>query len=161
MGTAPSSYWDLEAWKTNLDLKNVFLANAFYRSRKYGFSDDELAMLYSCMDCYIHPSTMEGFGITVLEAMASAVPIVCTDLPIFRELYGEIPYYARTSKVIPTIWGNLEYLVDVDDMVDKILHVLDPKNYEQVNDRIKKGLEKISEYSWESAGVKLQSIIRQ
>ena len=159
MGTAPTTYWDLEAWKTSLDLKNVFFANSFYRSGKCGFSEEELAMLYSSMDCYIHPATAEGFGLPVLEAMACAIPIVCTDLPVFRELFGEIPYYARSSKVIPTTWGSLEYLVDVDDMASKILHILDPKNYEEVNGRIKKGIEKVSKYSWESAADKLQCII--
>jgi glycosyltransferase involved in cell wall biosynthesis len=36
----------------------------------------------------IQPSTFEGFGMPVLEAMAAGVPVACSDIPPFRETTG-------------------------------------------------------------------------
>jgi len=36
----------------------------------------------------IQPSTFEGFGLPVLEAMAAGVPLACSDIPPFREIAG-------------------------------------------------------------------------
>jgi glycosyltransferase involved in cell wall biosynthesis len=36
----------------------------------------------------IQPSTFEGFGLPVLEAMAAGVPLACSDIAPFREITG-------------------------------------------------------------------------
>jgi glycosyltransferase involved in cell wall biosynthesis len=41
--------------------------------------------LYRAADVLGFPSTREGFGLVVLEAMAAGVPVVTSDLPVFRE----------------------------------------------------------------------------
>ena len=38
-------------------------------------SDEEMVMLYSSMDVYLHTAEWEGFGIPVIEAMACGVPV--------------------------------------------------------------------------------------
>ena len=48
-------------------------------------SDDQLAHLYRNSAAFVFPSTMEGFGLPVLEAAASGCPVVLSDIPIFRE----------------------------------------------------------------------------
>ncbi len=35
---------------------------------------------------FIYPSTFEGFGLPVLEAMAAGVPVACSDIPPLREI---------------------------------------------------------------------------
>ena len=35
----------------------------------------------SAMDCYVMPSYREGFGLTVVEAGAMGIPVICTNIP--------------------------------------------------------------------------------
>ena len=37
---------------------------------------------------FIYPSTFEGFGMPVLEAMAAGIPVACSDIPPLREVAG-------------------------------------------------------------------------
>jgi phosphatidylinositol alpha-mannosyltransferase len=47
---------------------------------------DERPGYYAHSDVYACPTTRASFGITLLEAMACATPIVCSDLPGFRNV---------------------------------------------------------------------------
>lgn len=47
--------------------------------------DDDMPALYRAADTLAFPSTREGFGLVVLEALASGIPAVVTDLPVLRE----------------------------------------------------------------------------
>ena len=47
--------------------------------------DRGLPAWYAAADVFAFPSVKEGFGLVVLEAMAADVPVVTSDLPVFRE----------------------------------------------------------------------------
>jgi glycosyltransferase involved in cell wall biosynthesis len=60
-----------------------------------GFVDDyELRALYSAAKVYACPSLYEGFGLTVLEAMACGTPVVCTGETSLPEVAGDAALYA-------------------------------------------------------------------
>lgn len=42
---------------------------------------------------FAFPSLAEGFGLPILEAMARDVPVACSDIPVFREVGGDVPAY--------------------------------------------------------------------
>src|SRR4051794_7180855 len=59
--------------------------------RLLGFvSDDELARLYRGASAFAYPSRFEGFGIPVVEALASGVPTVVSSHPSLDEASGEV-----------------------------------------------------------------------
>jgi glycosyltransferase involved in cell wall biosynthesis len=41
----------------------------------------------------LFPSHVEGFGLPLAEALSLGVPVICSDLPPFREIAGDIPEY--------------------------------------------------------------------
>jgi len=47
--------------------------------------DEELAQWYRAADALAFPSVKEGWGLAVLEALAARLPVVASDLPVFRE----------------------------------------------------------------------------
>jgi len=49
-------------------------------------SEAFLASLYNMADVYVHASILEGFGLTVLEAMACALPVVCYNVGDFNDI---------------------------------------------------------------------------
>jgi glycosyltransferase-like protein len=48
-------------------------------------TDAELATWYRSADALAFPSVKEGFGLVALEALAADLPVVASDLPVFRE----------------------------------------------------------------------------
>lgn len=56
-------------------------------------SDSELAFLYRRAWAFVFPSLSEGFGLPGLEAMSLGTPLVASDIPVFHEVYREIPFY--------------------------------------------------------------------
>jgi glycosyltransferase-like protein len=50
--------------------------------------DAELPGWYRAADGFAFPSVKEGFGLVVLEAMAAGLPVVASDIPVFREFLG-------------------------------------------------------------------------
>ncbi|WP_045963042.1 glycosyltransferase family 4 protein [Vibrio nigripulchritudo] len=59
-----------------------------------GFLDDnELAGLYLNAAVYVFPSFYEGFGLPLLEAMLFNIPILASDIDVFREIAGDSVFY--------------------------------------------------------------------
>ena len=56
---------------------------------------EELKWLYANAEAYINFSLYEGFGIPTIEAMSMGLPIVCSDIPINREIAGDEVVYVE------------------------------------------------------------------
>lgn len=78
-----------------------------------GITDDRLTALYRDCSALIYPSTMEGFGLPPLEAMAWSKPTIVSDIPVFRELLGDLPLYV-------TLGSKASWKLAIDSLVKEI-----------------------------------------
>jgi len=68
-------------------------------------ADDDMPAWYAAADVLAFPSVKEGFGLAVLEAMSVGVPVVTSDLPVFREYLVD----GRDALLVPV--GDVDGLV--------------------------------------------------
>ena len=66
-----------------------------------GLSDAAIAALLQNASGVLFPSFVEGFGLPAVEATAAETPVICNDLPVFREILHDIPIYAPVSDSYP------------------------------------------------------------
>lgn len=67
-------------------------AESFVKMAGY-VPDDELAVLFWEAEAFVFPTLSEGFGLPGLEAMALGCPVICSDIPVLREVYQEAALY--------------------------------------------------------------------
>jgi glycosyltransferase involved in cell wall biosynthesis len=56
-------------------------------------SDEELTRHLGSARALLFPSRAEGYGLPLIEALGLGVPAIASDLPVFREIAGDIPVY--------------------------------------------------------------------
>ncbi|WP_447892008.1 glycosyltransferase [Pseudomonas marginalis] len=65
----------------------------------------EAATLYRAFDWVAIPSTEEGLGLILQEAVMAGVPVLTSELAVFREQLGDAGWYAPVDSA--TSWGQL------------------------------------------------------
>lgn len=60
-------------------------------------SEAELHAYYSAADVFLFPSRQENFGQVVVEAAAAGLPLVLSDLPVFRANFSNGAVFARSA----------------------------------------------------------------
>jgi len=56
-------------------------------------SDEELIELYNKAKALISPSLKEGFSLPPLEALSCGIPIVLSNIPVYKEIYNDIAIF--------------------------------------------------------------------
>src|SRR5690606_25422607 len=66
--------------------------------RWIGYVDEaDKPSLYRLADVFVFPSRYEGFGLPVLEAMASGTPVVANQIPVMEEIVGDGAYLVENG----------------------------------------------------------------
>ena len=95
-------------------------------------SDEDMPNLYRLADGLVFPSLKEGFGLVVLEAMASGVPAIVPSIPPFTEYLGSED----------AIWCDPRHSASIAEAMALSL-------VPQIRDRIiPRGLEVASRFPW-------------
>lgn len=96
-------------------------------------SDEELINLYKNAIGFIFPSYYEGFGLPILEAMASECPVLLSNTSCFPEIAGDAGLYFDPYQI--------------DDIYEKMkLIVLDTELRQSL---INRGNTRVQDFSWE------------
>jgi glycosyltransferase involved in cell wall biosynthesis len=59
----------------------------------HDLSDTELEYCFESASALIYPSTVEGFGLPLVEALSYGLPVFASDIPVFRELASEFAVF--------------------------------------------------------------------
>lgn len=92
-------------------------------------NEEELRALYSGARVYACPSLYEGFGFTVLEAMACGTPVVCSAETSLPEVAGDAALYADSRN--PEEFGHALHEVFTNDALRNALIEKSRKNVER------------------------------
>ncbi len=105
----------------------------------------QLNEIYNLADVLIHPAWLEGFGLTILEAMAAGTPVVCSNTTSLPEVAGHA--------------GLLNHPDDIDGFAKSLeLAVGDKQRAEQMREA---GLKRAAEFTWDKAASMEAEVYRQ
>ena len=72
-------------------------------------SDAELAAHMSAARALLFPSFAEGYGLPMMEALGLGIPVIASDLPVFREIGGAIPEFINPVDEVSWEAAILDY----------------------------------------------------
>jgi len=116
--------------------KVIFLEN---------IGDDELAAFYRHAKLFIYPSFAEGFGMPIVEAMASGVPVICSRTTSMSEVGGDAAVFVDPG--------------DVRDIAMAINRVLNDNDLQ--HRLIQAGLKNVERFSWEESARKVLDVYKK
>ena len=109
------------------------------------FPGKSLPELYSGADFVVYPSMYEGFGMGVLEAMASGVPVACARAASLPETADHAALYFDPS--------------DSEDMADRMVTLAtDQVQYQECR---RLGLERVQAFTWDRCAERTLQIITE
>jgi len=103
-------------------------------------TDAELEILYSHATALIIASTVEGFGLPIVEAALHKVPVIASDIPVFHEVAGEGSLYFSLS--------------DPNSLIDAVQQMMDLSQEERLA-----LVDKIKILTWKESAQNLLNII--
>ena len=92
--------------------------------------DEDIPTLYKNALLFVFPTLNEGFGIPLIEAQYCECPVLCSDIPVFREIAGNSAEFSSTKST--GMGEKIEYLIN------------DPKRREELIKLGKKNVQRFS-----------------
>lgn len=102
----------------------------------------KLVQIYNAADILLSPSLYEGFGITILEAMACGTPVITSNV-----------------SSLPEVAGNAAILVeplDVEAIAEAVLRLHNDTSFRQ--QLIAQGLTRVKSFTWENTAEQIAAV---
>ena len=98
-------------------------------------SQELLPKVYAAADLLVMPSTIEGFGLPVLEAMASGTPVVCSRAASLQEVAGDAALYFEPASA--------------EELAERMENLL---NSRELQESLRaNGMERAKQFTWEKS----------
>lgn len=131
---------ELEEYTETLGLSDAVTFHGYVES-------DEKIEMMNRAGIFVFASRQEGFGLVLLEAMASGLPVVATKLPVYDDFFQQ-----DTN-------GRLLGTRDPESFAREVLELLNDS--ERVSDIRTRNREKAAEFSWDSTVDETENLLRQ
>lgn len=105
-------------------------------------TDEELHFLYKQASVFVYPSLFEGFGLTILEAMASGCPVITSNISCLPEIAGDAAQLINPNSV-----------QEVSEAIEAIC-----TNNHFSTDLIKKGESRARGFTWEKCAREVSKV---
>ena len=109
------------------------------------FPQKSLPDLYRGASLFVYPSFYEGFGLPVLEAMASGVPVIASNAASLPEVVGDA--------------GIVVNPYDADELREAMVRILDSETMRK--ELMEKGLARAEHFSWEKCAKETLAIYKK
>ncbi|MAM98679.1 MAG: hypothetical protein CMF91_02180 [Candidatus Marinimicrobia bacterium] len=92
------------------DIKNISnqLVKVKVRFEDSIDSENQIIDIYDRTKLFVYPSLYEGFGMPLIEAISRNCKIICSDIPVFREIAGDIPDYFNPNESPSVLTKKIE-----------------------------------------------------
>ena len=98
-------------------------------------SQKNYSQLMAAASLFVFPSKFEGFGIPILEAMACGTPVLCSDLPVLKEVAANAAMYCNPD--------------DINDIKNKLAQFIANPELKILFKHL--GLHRVENFSWEKS----------
>jgi alpha-1,3-rhamnosyl/mannosyltransferase len=123
-----------KGWRSEDVHERLKKAHAAGWAKYLGFvSANDLPILFSAAKSFVYPSVYEGFGLPVLEALASGVPVVCSNATSLPEVAGGCALMCDHA--------------DVDALAQLLTKSLEDEAWRR--SAMTKGLQQAATFSWQ------------
>jgi glycosyltransferase involved in cell wall biosynthesis len=106
-----------------------------------GVTDDEYTALLKRTTALVSLSRAEGYGLPLVEAMALGTPVIASDIPIFREVGGDVATYVHPESA--------------DAFAAAVRSLGDGHHWQGVSRR---SVERANEFSWDESARQLVDV---
>jgi glycosyltransferase involved in cell wall biosynthesis len=107
--------------------------------------DRELALLYRQAAVFVMPSLYEGFGLPLLEAMASGIAVICSNRSSLPEIGGDAAVYFNPESA--------------EDIARAMEHALTDSTARA--SRVERGLSRAKRFSWDECARRTIAALRE
>ena len=108
-------------------------------------ADADLPAIYSAATMFVYPSLYEGFGLTVLEAMACGTPVICS----------------RTT-ALPEVAGEAAVLIDPENEAELAAAMIELAESQILCSKLRQlGRQRCQQFSWDTAAEQTWNVLQQ